>query len=325
MDELIKELAPWRKKIDAAMDGELAVADEEPAVLYQAVRHLPQAGGKRLRPLIALLACAAVGGDPEDAVPYGAALELLHTFTLVHDDIMDDDDTRRGRAAVHRQFGDATAILAGDTLFATAFEIATADHLPAEVERRLAHHMAVMAREICEGQQLDMGFEQRSQVSQELFLTMIEKKTARLFEHAALGGALIGRGTPEEQEVLRRYGHALGMAFQIWDDCLDVMGTDIGKPVGSDIREGKKTLMYIHAREHAPDEAWLEHYGDSLASKEDIEGIIQVFGESGALDAAREKAMGYADEASRCLDKLPESPARQRLAQLAWFAVSRGT
>lgn len=323
MDELIKEMAPWKEKIDAAMIGELA--GEEPAVLYKAVRHLPEAGGKRLRPLLALLACAAVGGDPEDAVLYGAALEIVHTFTLVHDDIMDDDDTRRGRAAVHRQYGDATAILAGDTLFAMAFEIATAERLPAEVERRLAHNIAVMAREICEGQQLDMSFEERDEVSEELFLTMIEKKTARLFEYAGLGGAIIGSGSQEEREALRRYGHALGMAFQIWDDCLDVMGTDIGKPVGSDIREGKKTLMYIHAREHAHSDAWLQHYGDSHASKEDIEGIIEVFGESGALDAATETAKRYADEASRYLEVLPESDARRRLAELTTFSVTRGT
>ncbi len=323
MDEVTEALAPWREKIDAAMTAVLG--GEEPAALYRAVRHLPQAGGKRLRPVIAMLSCEAVGGDPDEAVPYGAALELLHTFTLVHDDIMDDDDTRRGRPAVHRQFGEATAILAGDTLFAMAFEIATAERLPAAVERRLAHNIAVMAREICEGQQLDMSFEERSTVTEGEFLAMIERKTARLFEHAALGGAIIGGGSEEEQEALRGYGHALGMAFQLWDDCLDVVGTDIGKPVGSDIREGKKTLMYIHARQHADGDAWLQGYGDPQATKEDIDGIVEVFEECGAVEAATDTATGYADEAARCLDVLPESDARQWLAELSSFAVSRGT
>lgn len=323
MDELTEALAPWREKIDAGITAELA--GEEPATLYEAVQHLPEAGGKRLRPLLAMLACSAVGGDPDKVVPYGAALELLHTFTLVHDDIMDDDDTRRGKPAVHRQFGEATAILAGDTLFATAFEVATAERLPADVERRLAQNIAVMAREICEGQQLDMSFEQRSDVSEELFLAMIEKKTARLFEHAALGGAIIGGGSEEEQEALRGYGHALGMAFQLWDDCLDVVGADIGKPVGSDIREGKKTLMYIHARQHAGSDAWLQRYGDPQATQEDIDGIVEVFRETGAVEAASEKAQSYADEATRYLDVLPGSDARRRLAELSSFAVSRGT
>ncbi|MGC9307882.1 MAG: polyprenyl synthetase family protein [Thermoplasmatota archaeon] len=317
------ELTAWREKIDAAIAAE--IANDEPLRLYQAVRHLPEAGGKRLRPLIAMLACQAVGGIPDDAVPYGAALEILHTFTLVHDDIMDDDDTRRGRPSVHREFDEATAILAGDTLFAMAFEIATAGRLPATVERTLAHNIAIMAREICEGQQLDMSFEERDTVNRDMFLTMIEKKTAKLFEHAALGGAIIGDGSPEEQETLRRYGHALGMAFQVWDDCLDVIGVDIGKPVGSDIREGKKTLMYIHAREHADSDAWLQQYGKSGASREDIEGIIQAFRESGAIDAAMETAKRYADEAARCLEVLPESDARRQLAELASFAVTRGT
>jgi len=322
MDALTNELAPWRKHVDEAIAA--AVAGEEPSRLYRAVRHLPKAGGKRLRPLIAMLACSAAGGDPDDAVQYGAALELLHTFTLVHDDIMDDDDMRRGQRSVHREYDEATAILAGDTLFAMAFEIATAAHLPADVERQLAHNIAVMAREICEGQQLDMGFEQRDTVSQDMFLTMIEKKTAKLFEHAALGGAVIGNGTREEQEALRRYGHALGMAFQIWDDCLDVIGADIGKPVGSDIREGKKTLMYIHAREHADGDAWLQHYGNHRASQENIENIVETFQACGAVDHATDTARRYADEAARCLEILPESDARQQLAELASFAVSRG-
>ena len=316
------ELAAWRGKIDATIAAE--ITNNEPLRLYQAVRHLPEAGGKRLRPLIAMLACSAVGGNPDDAVPYGAALEILHTFTLVHDDIMDDDDTRRGRPSVHRAFDEATAILAGDTLFAIAFEITTAEHLPAAVGRTLAHNIATMAREICEGQQLDMSFEERADVSEELFLTMIEKKTAKLFEHAALGGAIIGNGSHEEQEALRRYGYALGMAFQVWDDCLDVIGVDIGKPVGSDIREGKKTLMYIHARQHADSDAWLQQYGKSDASRDDIEGIIQAFQESGAIDAATETAKRYAGEAARCLEVLRKSDARRQLAELASFAVTRG-
>jgi len=323
MDELIGALAPWRKKIDEVIEMELA--GEEPSVLYRAVRHLPEAGGKRLRPLIAMLACDAVGGDADMAVRYGASLEILHTFTLVHDDIMDDDDVRRGRPSVHRAFDEATAILAGDTLFAMSFEIATSGNLPADVERQLAHNIAIMAREICEGQQLDMGFETCDDVSEELFLTMIEKKTAKLFEHAALGGAVIGSDSTEMQHALRGYGRALGMAFQIWDDCLDVVGVDIGKPVGSDIREGKKTLMFIHAREHAGGDERLRRYGNPDASREDIDGVIEVFHETGAIDAAMETAKRYAGEAARCLDMLPESTARQRLAQLASFAVTRGT
>ncbi|RLF43554.1 MAG: polyprenyl synthetase family protein, partial [Thermoplasmata archaeon] len=228
------------KEINEAIEAYLQ--NGEPRKLYQAMQHLPLAGGKRLRPILAIISCEAVGGNGKKAIPFGVALELIHTFTLVHDDIMDRDEERRGIPSVHKKFGEATAILAGDALFAKAFEVVS------EVKENvgiLVKNIATMAREICEGQQMDMSFEEMEEVSEESFLKMIEKKTAKMFEHAAYGGAIIGGGSDEETLALRSYGRNLGMAFQIGDDCLDVIGKKIGKPVGSDIREGKKTLMFI--------------------------------------------------------------------------------
>lgn len=316
-------LKEMRKKVNRAIKEFLH--EEEPPRLYEAVRYLPLAGGKRLRPIMALLACQAVGGEQTLALPYGAALEIIHTFTLAHDDIMDRDEQRRGMPATHVKFGEATAILAGDTLFAKAFEIVAGARLPAEVVARLVHSMALMSKEICEGQQMDMCFEELEEVDEAAFLAMIEKKTARLFEHACLGGALIGGGSREQQATLGDYGRWVGMAFQLWDDCLDVVGKDIGKPIGSDVREGKKTLIYIYAREHSDHTGWIPYHGKHDASPAEIQQVLQAFAASGAIDHATQKARGYAERARKALAPLPESESKRLLMDLADFAVSRGT
>jgi len=306
------------KEINEAIEAYLQ--NGEPRKLYQAMQHLPLAGGKRLRPILAIISCEAVGGDGKKAIPFGVALELIHTFTLVHDDIMDRDEERRGIPSVHKKFGEATAILAGDALFAKAFEVAS------EVKENvsiLVKNIATMAREICEGQQMDMSFEEMEEVSEESFLKMIEKKTAKMFEHAAYGGAIIGGGSDEETLALRSYGRNLGMAFQIWDDCLDVIGKKIGKPVGSDIREGKKTLMFIHAQKTPYKEKLAKLYGKKDATKEEINSVIEIFKEAGSLDYAKNKAFAFVNEAKKCLDKLKESNAKEELMKLADFAVKR--
>ena len=306
------------KEINEAIEAYLQ--NGEPRKLYQAMQHLPLAGGKRLRPILAIISCEAVGGNGKKAIPFGVALELIHTFTLVHDDIMDRDEERRGIPSVHKKFGEATAILAGDALFAKAFEVAS------EVKENvsiLVKNIATMAREICEGQQMDMSFEEMEEVSEESFLKMIEKKTAKMFEHAAYGGAIIGGGSDEETLALRSYGRNLGMAFQIWDDCLDVIGKKIGKPVGSDIREGKKTLMFIHAQKTPYKEKLAKLYGKKEATKEEINSVIEIFKEAGSLDYAKNKAFAFVNEAKKCLDKLKESNAKEELMKLADFAVKR--
>ena len=306
------------KEINEAIEAYLQ--NGEPRKLYQAMQHLPLAGGKRLRPILAIISCEAVGGDGKKAIPFGVALELIHTFTPVHDDIMDRDEERRGIPSVHKKFGEATAILAGDALFAKAFEVAS------EVKENvgiLVKNIATMAREICEGQQMDMSFEEMEEVSEESFLKMIEKKTAKMFEHAAYGGAIIGGGSDEETLALRSYGRNLGMAFQIWDDCLDVIGKKIGKPVGSDIREGKKTLMFIHAQKTPYKEKLAKLYGKKDATKEEINSVIEIFKEAGSLDYAKNKAFAFVNEAKKCLGKLKESNAKEELMKLADFAVKR--
>ncbi len=307
------------EEINEAMEAYLQ--ESKPAKLYEAMRHLPLAGGKRLRPIVAILSCEAVGGDGKKAIPFGIALELIHTFTLVHDDIMDRDEERRDMPSVHKKFGEATAIIAGDALFAKAFEV-TAE-TDERVACRLVKNISVMSREICEGQQMDMSFEEMEETSEDDFLKMIEKKTAKMFEHAAYGGALIGGGNEEEADALRSYGKNLGMAFQIWDDYLDVMGEKIGKPVGSDIREGKKTIIFLHAQKTPYKEKLSALHGKKDATKEEINTVIDIFKKAGSLDYARNKAFAFANEAKKFLDTLKESSAKEKLMELVDFAVKR--
>jgi len=312
------DIVEIREAVDKAIENYLY--EREPRLLYQAVKYLPSAGGKRLRPIIACLSCEAVGGNVMDAIPLAVALEIIHTFTLIHDDIMDRDEERRGMPSVHKKFGENRAILAGDALFAKAFEILSYTE-DAGTCKGLTRNLAIMAKEICEGQEMDISFEEREDVSREEFLEMIEKKTARMFEHAAMGGAMVGGGNEKEVEAMREYGLNLGMAFQIWDDCLDVIGKDIGKPVGSDIREGKKTLIYLYAREKYGRE--IPGYGKKDASEEEVEKIIDLLRETGAIDYAKDMAMKFSRKAIEALKFIKESDAKDKLAEMAEFAIKR--
>ena len=291
--------------------------EKEPEILYEAVRHLPMAGGKRLRPVIAYLSCEAVGGDGLKAIPFAVALELIHTFTLIHDDIMDKDEMRRGMEAVHKKFGENIAILAGDTLFAKAFEIISSMK-DAEIVKKLTKNAALMSKEICEGQAMDITFEKMEYVEEREWLNMIEKKTARMFENASMGGAIVGNGNEKEIKALQNYGLNLGMAFQIWDDCIDIIGKNTGKPVGSDIREGKKTLMYLHAYKNT-DKKWLGEYGKEA----NVEKIIKIFEDAGSIKYAKNVAYNYSKKAKRELNSIKEKKAKSLLFKLADLAVKR--
>jgi geranylgeranyl diphosphate synthase type I len=303
------------------------LSDGKPKKLYQAMNHLPSAGGKRLRPLLSLLSCEAVGGNPRDTIPYGVALELIHTFTLIHDDLMDHDEERRGLPAVHALFGEDTAILAGDALFAKAFEIASQTPVNDSILTILTRNLALMTQEICEGQQLDMDFAYRDEVSENDFMEMIEKKTAKMFEYATYGGALIGEGSNLEVKELRHYGKYLGLAFQIWDDCLDLIGDDtLGKPIGSDIREGKKTLIYLHAlpRLTSTDKKIFTNiFGNKSATAKDIQSVILLLKKTGSISYASSQASRFVSQACASLEKIQESTAKTNLSNIVEYAIKR--
>ncbi len=293
---------------------------KEPEGLYKASRHLINAGGKRLRPAICLIAAEAVGGNAEKIIPAAVAIETIHNFTLIHDDIMDRDELRRGVPTVHVAYDEPTAILAGDTLFAEAFRILTLCDVKAENIIRANRMLADTCIEICEGQYMDMSFEKRQKISEEEYLEMVRKKTAVLIATSCAIPAILF-GTDEYSEALWNFGMLCGTGFQIHDDVLDITGKDkIGKDWGSDIVEGKKTLIMIKAMESGVD---IEIFGKGEASREEIERAVKRLEECGAIEYARNKAKESVEMGKKQLDILPDSKAKSLLIELADYLVTR--
>lgn len=222
--------------------------------LLEAVDYSLTAGGKRIRPVLTLAVCRACGGDPEKALPVACAVELLHTYSLIHDDLpcMDDDELRRGRPTCHVVYGECTAVLAGDALQAEAFGKILRSGLSAEIRAACAEALADAAGAdgICGGQFLDMAAEGKK-LTEEQIINIYSRKTGSLIIAACRMGAIAAGAGEEKQKLAMQYGAALGAAFQIRDDMLDVLSTDeeLGKPVGSDKQEGKATYMDLYGEE----------------------------------------------------------------------------
>ncbi len=304
----------------------------EPEILARATRHLLEAGGKRLRPCLALTACEAVGGKAEDALEAAAAIELLHNFTLIHDDIMDQDEFRRNVKTVHVLLGVPVAVIAGDALFAKVFEAmaANAKRLGLEGARvvELFDAVSKASFEICQGQVLDMLFEGRADVSEAEYMRMVSGKTGALLEASMKVGALLGKGEPEQVRALAEYGRLIGLAFQMRDDVLGVAGEQekFGKPIGSDVREGKQTLIVVRALATAPQEdksTLLRALGNQDASEAELKIAIDVLKRAGAIDYVTERARELIAQAKSKLKALPESRAREILSELADFTIKR--
>ena len=318
--EIVEEVKKRGKIINRAIDEFLPV--KEPEGLYRAARHLIDAGGKRLRPVMCLLASEAVGMEENRAVKAAVAVETIHNFTLIHDDIMDRDEMRRGVKTVHTLYGEPTAILAGDTLFARAFSILAGDEHPAENVVKACRMLADVCVEICEGQYIDMSFESRElgEVSEEEYLEMVRKKTAALIACSCAIPAVLA-GKEDYAKHLWNFGEMCGIGFQIHDDVLDLVGREkIGKDWGSDIVEGKKTLIVIKASEMGVN---IPVFGKGRAEKGEIEEAVKALEECGAIDYARKRAREFVERGKVELRKLPESRARYILEGIADYLVSR--
>lgn len=298
--------------------------------LKAAMAHYPAAGGKRLRPLLATIVCEAVGGKAHKAVPFGAALEIVHNFTLVHDDVMDDDDTRRGIKTVHAQYGIPKAILAGDALFARAFEVVSDTDADSSDIVKLTEIMARAVRLLAEGQQMDMDFEDAKSISSDDYLKMIERKTAVLYSAAAQGGVIIGGGTEAQEEALFEYGRLMGLGFQIWDDVLDLRSdkATFGKPVLNDIKNGKKTLIVVNGLEDmnpVEKRQFLKVLGNKKATPSQLRLARDLLEDVGAVDHAVMVANGLVAKAKDRLSVLKESKHKEALKEFADYMVTRKT
>ena len=222
----------------------------DPKKLYDAAGHLIVNGGKRLRPFMVIKSCEILGGKRSVAMPAASAVEMVHNFTLVHDDIMDNDEMRHGVPTVHKKFGMPIAILAGDVLFSKAYQIITNSKLSPNATLNLVKKLAQACVDVCEGQLLDIKMAEEQKIpSQSEYITMIGKKTAALFDVSCSMGAICATNNKKDISNLSSFGRNLGIAFQITDDLIGVMGDSkiTKKPVGNDLREGKKSLPILIA------------------------------------------------------------------------------
>lgn len=329
-----------RQVVDEALAETMPVTD--PDRLYGAARHLLDAGGKRLRSAILLLSAETLAeistgartdyrrvpdsdGNPVDVLAGAVSIELVQTFTLIHDDLIDDDELRRGQPAVHEAYDDSTAVLAGDTLYAKAFEMLPQTGASPERSLRALVSLAETCSEVCEGQSVDVAFESREAVTVAEYLEMIEAKTGVLFATAAsLPAVLLGH--EEAVEPLAAYGRDIGRAFQIYDDLLDLTTPTetLGKQRGSDLLEGKRTLLTVHAREQGVDvAALLTEETPGTVTDAEIDAVVERLEETGSLAFARQQACESVERGKTHLDALPAGDPRDTLAATADYLVGR--
>ncbi len=328
-----------RSVVNDAIDTRLPMA--EPEELYEASRYLLEAGGKRLRPTMLLLAAESLAnaaptdpdygaiptaeGDAIDVMAAAVSVEIIQSFTLIHDDIMDDDDVRRGVPAVHQEYGLSTAILAGDTLYAKAFEEMLETGAKSARSVEALSELAQTCTQICEGQSLDIGFEQRGAVSTDEYLEMVELKTAVLYAASASIPATL-MGYEGAAEALYGYGLDVGRAFQIQDDLLDLTTPteQLGKQRGSDLVENKQTLITVHARQQGVD---VDNLVDAdtveAVTEADIDEAVGTLEEAGSIEFARERARELVTSGKENLQVLPDNEQRDLLEGIADYLIER--
>lgn len=299
----------------------------EPKGLYEPIAYTLAAGGKRLRPTLALIASEMFGGREEDVVPAALALEVFHNFTLLHDDVMDKALVRRGRETVHVRWNENTAILSGDQMMIEAYKLLSG--VPEGKLLRVLQLFNKMATEICEGQQYDVDFETREDVTIDDYLMMIRLKTSVLLATALQIGAYIAGGDERQQEALYEYGIHVGLAFQIQDDILDVYGDPktFGKAIGGDIMCGKKTYMLLTAIERADETTrgrieMLLH-DDALADGKKICAVTEIYNQLGVRAVCEQVMADHTQQALEILDSLPQNGATEALRKIAEKLVNR--
>jgi len=331
-------LAARRARINDAIERGLPL--KRPERLYEAAKHLLDAGGKRLRPTVLLLAGEALADVPPLSADYhefpaeggsvdlmaaAVSIEIVQSFTLIHDDIMDDDTMRRGVPAVHEAYDLEMAILSGDTLYSKAFENMLETGATAERSVRALSELASTCTQICEGQAIDIDFESRGAVSPDEYLEMVELKTAVLYGAAASTPAIV-LGRDDAVDPLYGYGLDIGRAFQIQDDLLDLTTATetLGKQRGSDLVEGKQTLITVHARDNGVDVDGLVP-ADTVAGVTDdqIDAAVAKLEDAGSIQYARETARELIESGKRNLEILPENEPRALLEGIADYLIER--
>ena len=321
MNQIEKNAKTVNKYLESKIDG-------NPKKLYDAAEHLIIHGGKRLRPFMVIESCKILGGKTSDALPAASAVEMVHNFTLVHDDIMDNDEIRHGVPTVHKKFGMPIAILAGDVLFSKAFQIVTKSNLSAGSINQLVSRLAKACVDVCEGQLLDIKMAEEKKIpTQKEYVNMVSKKTAALFDVSCSMGAICASNKEKDISNLSSFGRNLGIAFQITDDLIGVMGNPkvTKKPVGNDLREGKKSLpilLAIKAARGKDKKIIQKAFGNSKVTKKNLDEAVNVIRSLGIEENVRNQALKYAEKAEKSLDNY-SGRSKKELVRLLDFVVKR--
>ncbi len=310
--------------VESELDGSLELVADSP--LKGNIEYVFSMGGKRVRPLLTILAAEAVGKFNEDVLYAAAAIEILHNFTLVHDDIMDNADTRRGKTTVHVTSGVNTAILVGDLMMALAY-----DCLEKCSKEHLREGLQIFnegVKQVCDGQALDESLSKVDGATMPAYIDMISKKTGALLMAAGKLGGLLGGGTSKEIDLLGNFGSNIGIAFQILDDVLDLEGDveRFGKPRGLDIIEKKKNYLFLKAQQSLGEkrfEVVNAAYRKSSISETDVVSVRNTYRDGGIFDAAKNEVADYTVRALESLKMLKESDGKDALVELANSLVQR--
>jgi octaprenyl-diphosphate synthase len=291
--------------------------DSDVPLVRQVAEYLVGAGGKRLRPALLLLACGALGNKSEARIPLAAVIEFIHTATLLHDDVVDASDLRRGRTTANAAFGNAAAVLVGDFLYSRAFQMMV------EIDdMRVMQVLSEATNTIAAGEVMQLMGSHDPEVDEARYLEVIRRKTAKLFEAAARLAAVLSKQESLEPR-LAEYGRHVGTAFQLVDDVLDY-GGDLGKSLGDDLAEGKPTLPLIYTmRCGTREQSETVRQAIAEGGREDFGRVLDAIRACGALDYARTAAEREADAAGRAIAVLPESEYKRSLLELASFSVTR--
>jgi len=318
LERIVSLSAPDMAQVDSCIHDSL---QSEVVLINQIANYIVSSGGKRLRPMLHTLCAHACDYQGQDHIPLAAIIEFIHTATLLHDDVVDESDLRRGQQSAHAVWGNAASVLVGDFLYSRSFQM-----MVGLDSMRIMEVLADTTNTIAEGevqQLLNMG---DPEVSQQRYMQVIENKTAKLFEAACRLAAIISGQSAEIEEALAIFGNRLGAAFQIADDVLDYAGEadTMGKNTGDDLAEGKPTLPLIFARERCnKKQRELLDTAIRNGGMDDLSPILAVIEETDSLDAAMSIAREQAFEARQAIGVLPDSPWRAALEQLANYSINR--
>lgn len=295
---------------------------QEPRTLYEPISYTLTNGGKRIRPLLTVLGCQSVGGDPFDAIDAGIAIEILHNFTLVHDDIMDNSPIRRGKETVHTRWDTSTAILSGDAMVGLALKSLGSYSNFANFGRIIERFTQALIG-VCEGQALDMEFNTKQEITSVEYFKMIKKKTAEVIRASLVLGGLCAGAVERDLQTLDIFGENIGIAFQLQDDLLDMIAdqTKLGKRVGNDILEKKKTILILKAKEQAENDEDIELISKVYSSAKIDDTLIKdfdsLFQRLGIYEQVRKEVDSYIEKALESLEDLPRNEGTRILEFLA--------